>query len=207
MKQRFLSICGMIAPVLFLFMTILGGAIRAGYNHITDTISELLSPGSPNKLLLDTLYLTFSLLLILFGVGILLFVRKFKNSSWAGFAGAALFIAMGALNFSTAAFFPQDAWGTPETFFGKMHIILHGIISIISLLYMLLISHWTDQTKVFPGFRLYSFITICAAFISAGLFAFNYGRPYMGLTERIATLIGFQWTFFLALNIYRQSRN
>ena len=73
---------------------------------------------------------------------------------------------------------------TPETFFGKMHIILHGIISIISLLYMLLISHWTDQTKVFPGFRLYSFITICAAFISAGLFAFNYGRPYMGLTER-----------------------
>jgi hypothetical membrane protein len=207
MKQRFLSICGMIAPVLFLFMSILGGAIRPGYSHISDTISELLSPGSPNKLLLDTLYITFSLLLILFGIGILLFVRKWKNSSWTGFAGASLFIAMGVLQLSTAVIFPQDAWGTPATFFGKMHIFLHGIISIVSLLYMLLIGTWTDRMKIFPGFRLYSFITICAAIISAGLFAFNYGRPYMGLTERMAAIIGFQWTFVLALNIYRQSRN
>lgn len=56
MKQRLLFMCGVIAPVLFVFMAIWGGALRPGYSQLSDTVSELMSPGSPNKLLLDTLY-------------------------------------------------------------------------------------------------------------------------------------------------------
>jgi hypothetical protein len=73
--------CGVIAPVIFVFMTILGGAIRPGYSHISEPVSELLSPGAPNKLLLDTLHTVYALLLALFGIGMLQLVRGSGQST------------------------------------------------------------------------------------------------------------------------------
>jgi len=35
--------------VWFVFMVLLGGAIRSGYSHITDTMSELVVPGLPKS--------------------------------------------------------------------------------------------------------------------------------------------------------------
>lgn len=51
MKLRFQALCGMLAPLWFIAMTIFGGALRPGYSYVSNTISELFSPGSPNKLL------------------------------------------------------------------------------------------------------------------------------------------------------------
>jgi hypothetical protein len=68
MKLRYFFLCGMIAPVLFILTAILGGALRPGYSHIANTVSELFSPGSPNKPLLDAFHTIFAILLILFGV-------------------------------------------------------------------------------------------------------------------------------------------
>ena len=205
MNQRFLSMCGIIAPVLFVFMTILGAAIRPGYSHLSDTVSELFSPGSPNKLLLDTLYTIFALLLVLFGIGVLQLVRRSEQSRRIGIIGASLFIAMGLLNVSTATIFPQDAWGSPPTFPGEMHIILHGFISLLSILSMLLIGIWSHRAKIFPGFRTYSFITIVVVVLSAGFFVANMGSPIMGLAERITILVGFLWTFTLAVWMFSRS--
>jgi hypothetical protein len=202
MKRRLLSLCGMIAPVLFVFIAILGGAIRPGYSHISDTVSELFSPGSPNKPLLDTLYTTFAILLAFFGIGLLEFVQGNEKPSRAGIIGASAFIAMALLNVTTATVFPQDAWGSPPTFPGRMHVFIHGVISLLSLLYIILIGIWSNRAGLFPGFRTYSFITVGLAFLSAMFFAVNVGSPVMGLAERITILIGFQWTFTLALRIF-----
>ena len=191
--------CGVVAPVLFVFTTILGGAMRPGYSHISDTMSELFAPGSPNKLLLDTLHTVYALLLALFGIGMLQLVRGRKQSRLIGTIGASMFIAVGLVSVTTATIFPQDAWGSPPTFAGRMHIVLHGVIALLSILSMLLIGIWFDRVGVFPGFRAYSFITVGAAVLSAGFFGAKAGSPIMGLAERIAMLIGFQWTFTLAL--------
>ena len=40
--NRALAVCGIIAPVFYLLMTIIGGALSPGYSHITETVSELL---------------------------------------------------------------------------------------------------------------------------------------------------------------------
>ncbi len=199
MNQRFLSMCGVIAPVLFVFMTILGGAIRPGYSHLSDTISELFSPGSPNKPLLDTLYTIYALLVIFFGIGLLKFVRRNRQSTRMGIIGASMFIAMGLLSVTTATIFPQDAWGSPPTFPGEMHIILGGVISLLAILSMLLIGIWFNRIEIFPGFGTYSFITIVVVVLSVGLFVANAGSPIMGLTERVTILVGFLWIFILAL--------
>ena len=139
MNQRFISMCGVIAPVLFVFMTILGGAIRPGYSHISDTVSELFSPGAPNILLLDALHTIYALLLALFGIGVLQLVRGSKQSTLIGIIGASMFIAMGLVSVATATIFPQDAWGSPPTFPGEMHKILSGVIALLSILSMMLI--------------------------------------------------------------------
>ena len=199
MNRRFLSMCGVIAPVLFVFMTILGGAIRPGYSHLSDTISELFSPGSPNKLLLDTLHTIYALLLALFGIGVLQLVRGSERSRLIGIIGASAFIAMGLVSMLTATLFPQDAWGSAPTFAGKMHQILHGVISLLSILSMMMIGIWLNRAEGFTRFRTYSFITVAAVVLSAGFFVGNLGSPIMGLAERIPGLIGFQWTFVLAL--------
>jgi hypothetical membrane protein len=201
MGRKFLPLCGLIAPLLFIFTTILGGSLRPGYSHLSNTVSELFSPGSPNRLLLTSLHTLFTLLLVLFGIGVLRFVRRYENSRRIGIIGASAFIAMGVLNLMTATIFPQDAWGSPPTFNGEMHKNLHGVIAILSILYILLLGIWFQQTGISRNFRTYSFATIVAVVLTAGWFAASFGSPVMGLSERVTSLVGFQWTFILAIII------
>ena len=203
MKQRFLFVCGMIAPVLFLFTIILGGALRPGYSHISDTISELFSPGSPNKLLLDTLHTMYALLLVLFGISVLQTVQRHGQSQRIGGIGASLFIAVGVISAFTATVFPQDAWGSPATFRGEMHKALHGVISLMGILYLVLLGIWFDREGGFSGFLTYSLITVGVVVLAAVFFMLSMGGPAMGLAERAAMLAGFQWTFVLSLKLIR----
>jgi hypothetical protein len=198
MKRRILFICGMVAPGWFVFLTILGGAIRPGYSHISDTISELFAPGSPNKLFLDVLHAIFAVLLILFGIGLLQFFQGAKRLKRIGLVGASLFILMGCVSVATATIFPQDPWGTTVTINGEMHMLLSGVVGLLSIFSILLIGIWFYRIKTSPRLGIYSFVTIGLIVISTGLYAVSVGGPIMGLTERIAALVGFQWTFTLA---------
>lgn len=74
MNQKIFSVFGMLVPPVYIFMYILGGALRPGYSHISDSVSELLSPGAPNKSLLDVVNGIFALLYTLFGIGVLQFI-------------------------------------------------------------------------------------------------------------------------------------
>jgi hypothetical protein len=198
MKRRILFICGMVAPWWFVFLTLLGGAIRPGYSHISDTISELFAPGSPNKLFLDVLHAIFAVLLILFGIGLLQFFQGAKRLKRIGLVGASLFILMGCVSVATATIFPQDPWGTTVTINGEMHMLLSGVVGLLSIFSILLIGIWFYRIKTSPRLGIYSFVTIGLIVISTGLYAVSVGGPIMGLTERIAALVGFQWTFTLA---------
>jgi hypothetical protein len=202
MNQKMLFLCGMISPVLFFSLIILGGAIRPGYSHISDTISELFSPGAPNKLLLDILHTTCALLTFLFGLGVLRFVRNSDLSDWTGFVGAGMIIAIGVVNVTTATIFPQDAWGAPATFPGEMHKIFAGVLALLSILSTLFMGFWFNRTNIFSGWGLYSFITVAVIVLSGGYSITKLGTPIMGLTERITILAGSQWTFIVALKMF-----
>lgn len=88
MNPRSLSRCGLIAPILFILIAILGGAVRPGYSHMSDTVSELFSPGSPNKRPLDILHTSYAVLMTLFGVGVLQLVRGSEHGELKGMIGA-----------------------------------------------------------------------------------------------------------------------
>ncbi|MCJ7701758.1 MAG: hypothetical protein MUO62_09260 [Anaerolineales bacterium] len=71
-----------------------------------------------------------------------------------------------------------------------------GILALLSILSTLFIGIWMCQVDVFPGFGIYSFITIGVVIITGGYSVTKLGTPLMGLTERIAILAGMQWTVF-----------
>jgi hypothetical protein len=199
MNQRNLALCGLIAPPLLIFMTILGGAMRPGYSYIADTMSELLSPGSPNRLLLVVLFTTYALLMALFGIGILLFVRRSARSAWIGSLGAWTFVAAGIVNLATATVFPQDPWGSAPTLAGEMHMSLSGVIGVLQLFSMVNLGIWFGFNGKSTRLAVYSLGTAGAVVLSTAFFIAMVGTPLMGLAERIPILIGLLWTFVLAL--------
>jgi hypothetical protein len=198
MNRRKLYLCGLTSPFLFVFTAILGGALRPDYSHSVNTVSELFSPGSPNRFLLTSLHTLFALLLTLFGVGLLRFVKNAGKFKTIGITASWLFILGGILNILTATIFPQDAWGSTPTFYGQMHITVSGVISLLSILYMVLFGFWFHRTGISAFFLPYTIATVVLVVMSAGWFMASYGSPVMGIAERATILIGFQWTVLLA---------
>jgi hypothetical protein len=201
MDRKFLFVCGMLIPIIYIFMYLLGGALRPGYNHISDSVSELLTPGTPKKSLLVVIQISYALLHVLFGVGVFHFVRNSVDNALIGRIGAWMIIALGLVTIGTAIF-PQDATGAPATVPGQIHkILVFGGLIPLSILSTLLIGLWLRRAEVFPGFDIYSFITVGAIVIMGGVGGATAGTQFAGLVERIAAIVTQQWLFVLGLKL------
>jgi len=201
MSHKVFLLCGVISPLLFVGLTVLGGALRPGYSHVSDTVSELFSPGAPNKRLLDVLHTSCAVLGVLFGIGVWQFVRGCEYDGLVGPVAAGMIVAIGLVNVATATLFPQDAWGAPPTFPGQLHKALAGVLALLSILSTLLMGVYLRRTGVLPGFGMYSFVTVGVIVLSGGFAVATLGTPIMGLTERITILASVQWTFVFALKL------
>jgi Protein of unknown function (DUF998) len=202
MNRKVYFVCGMLIPFMYIFMYVLGGALRPGYNHISDSVSELLSPGAPNKSLLTIIDLVYGLLHIFFGIGILQFIRESEYNALIGNIGAWMIMAVGIAIIGTAIF-PQDAMGSPATIPGRIHLILvFGALLPFSIISTLLIAIWLRRTGVFPGFATYSFISFAAIILLGGFGGAQAGTPMMGLGERVSAIAIHQWLFFFALKLF-----
>lgn len=169
MNGRTLYVFGMLIPITYIFMYVLGGAMRPGYSHISNSVSELLSPGSPNKTFLTVIQTIYALLHIIFGYGVLRFVQGNVNDQLVGRVGAWMIIALGLVTIGTVIF-PQDAEGTPVSLAGQIHkVLVYGGLIPFSILSTLLIGFWVRRVGLFPGFDIYSFITVGAIVVMGGL--------------------------------------
>lgn len=203
MNQNLFYLCGMIVPFLYIFMYIVGGALRPGYSQISDSVSELLSPGSPNKPLLDVINGTFALLYTIFGFSVFRFVMGSEHDALIGRIGAGMIIAVGIASIGSAIF-PQDATGTARTLPGTLHLIfVFGFQIPGAIMSTLLMGIWLNRAGIFPGFALYSYISVGVIVLSGVLAGPTMDTPIMGLVERISALAVHQWLFLLAWNLFR----
>jgi hypothetical protein len=202
MSGRIFYIFGILIPITYIFMYILGGALRPGYSHISNSVSELLSPGSPNRSLLMIIQTFYALSHIVFGYGVLRFVHGNVNINLVGRAGAWMIILLGLATLGTVIF-PQDAEGMPVTMAGQIHkVLVFGGLIPLSILSTLLLGFWFRMAGVLPGFDVYSFITVAAIVIMGGLGGATVETQYAGLVERIAALVTQQWLFILGLRLF-----
>lgn len=199
MNEKTLYISGMAIPIAYIFMYLLGGALRPDYSHISNSVSELLSPGAPNRLLLISIQTIYALLHVIFGIGVLLFIKGSANDQMIGRIGAWLIIALGVATIGTVIF-PQDAEGTPATMAGQIHkILVFGGLIPFSILSTLLIGLWVRRTGLFPRFDVYSFVTVGAIIVMGVVGGATVETQFSGLVERIAAMITQQWLFVLGL--------
>jgi hypothetical protein len=112
-----------------------------------------------------------------------------------------MIIAVGVATIGTAIF-PQDATGTPATIPGQVHkILVFGALIPFSFLSTLLIGIWLKRADIFPGFAIYSFVSVGAIVLMGGIGGATVETPFAGLVERIAAVIIHQWLFILALKL------
>lgn len=194
-----LLVCGLLIGPSYVFLYVLGGALRPGYSHISDSVSELLAPGALNKPALGLIQVAYALLHVLFGLGVFEVVRGSASGTLSGTIGAWTIVAIGVATIGTATF-PQDAEGTPATRPGQIHkILVFGVIIPASILSTLLIGLWSKQAGFFSGFDVYSFLTVGAIVVMGGVGGLAVKTRYAGLSERIAAVVSHQWLFVLAL--------
>lgn len=207
MKYKFLMICGILAPVVYILTVILGGAIRPGYSHISQAVSDLIATEAPNKSILDSLFALYNLMTIAFGAGLFLYVRSDHQNrrKVIGALGAIILIVEGVFGIITL-FFPEDAGGMKSAISstGAMHIVFAGLSSLTTMLAILFMGFWFRNSQTMRRYGLYSFMSVAAVFLSGGFAAFSVATqsPIGGLVERI-TIGGFlQWLFIIALMMY-----
>jgi hypothetical protein len=200
-NMKFLFYTGMAIPIIYISLYLLGGALRTDYSHISNSVSELLSPGSPSRPLLVTIQLIYALLHITFGLGVVWFFMESGTDRLTGLIGSWSIIALGIVTIGTAIF-PQDAEGSALTMAGQIHkILVFGGLIPLSILSTLLLGLWFKQTGLLPGFALYSFITVAAVIVMGGVGGAMVETQYAGIVERVAAVVTQQWLFVLGLKL------
>jgi len=182
-------------------MAIIGGALISGYSHISETVSELLVAGAPNRQLLATLMISSSVLGILFPIGLHRGINEGRGSK----VGPAFLIIASVLGIFTT-YFPQDPGGEPVTFAGTVHVVLIIPMVILSLGAFLAFWRRLKSDNLWSGYDRYSLITFIVAIPLGIVSAVSLNSPYVGLLERISVAVILQWGFVMAIKLFRLSK-
>ena len=201
MKKTY-AISGILAPLFYISAVIVGSLMRPGYSQISQTISELIESGAPNKTLLDLLFIFYNSLIIVFGYW--LFKQLKVKGKYSIQVGAVMLLITGVLGLAMTMFFPMDPRGSEATLPGMIHLILAGVILLLTILTILFTGFGFKDFPLLANFKLYSLITAIVAVASGGMAAFSAftESAYMGLFERITIGAFLQWIFVVALRLF-----
>lgn len=205
---QWLSISGIIGVIAYTFHVVVGGILWEGYNHITQTISELTGSEDPHANFLRIFTTIYGICLIIFSIS-LYFIFKQYQVHKASKIGAILLIIMEVTSFLGYGFFPLDTSKSMNSFQNTMHMVVTAIVVISTLGSFYCIAVGLIKT---PGSKKTGiFILICAIIITvAGMMT-----PIMmandillaGLTERINIFTIHIATVALSLIFLSKSNN
>ncbi|MHA2009683.1 MAG: DUF998 domain-containing protein [Promethearchaeota archaeon] len=195
---QILAIFGMLSPIVYTAMWILGGSLQSDYSHIRNDISSLFAVGAPNKRLMQSFITISSVFLFLFYIGLL----EGLNDGGGSILGPILLISSSILGVLVALFFPLDAGGELKTLRGKMHLILVAASGILTIVGMVALWFRLQSVSEWSAFAIYSLISAIVSLILiiiSGIFATD---NYRGLLERIGVSPYQLYYFVLSLMVF-----
>ena len=202
MGRRFLLFCGVAASLLYIAMNIFTPFLYAGYNWVTQIVSELSAVDAPTRPLWFVLGIIYTLLVALFGFGVYKAARQNRSLRIVG----VLLIFSGLIGLTWSPMHQREVLAAGGgTFTDTWHIIM----SIVTVLLMFL-SIGFGSTAFGKKFRSYSIVTIIV-FIVFGILTFaeapnvdkNLPTPYIGLWERINILAFMIWLLVFSTILLR----
>jgi hypothetical protein len=195
---QILAICGMLSPIVYTVMWILGGILQLDYSHIRDDISSLFAVGAPNKGLMQSFIITSSVLLLVFYIGL----HEGMNDGGGSIVGPVLFLASSVLGILVALFFPLDAGGAIITLRGKMHLILVVGSGLLTIAGMVALWFRLQLVEVWSAFATYSLISSIVSLVLVIISAIFIKSKYRGLLERLGVTPYQLYYFVLGLMVF-----
>ncbi len=193
-----LAVCGMVSPIIYTVMWILGGILQPDYSHIRDDVSSLVAVDAPNKKLFDKFIITSSTLLFVFYIGLHWGVNSGEGST----VGPVLFLISGFLGVLVALFFPLDAGGEIITTRGKLHLVLIAISGILATAGMVALWFRLESVVEWSAFAPFSLITAIVSLILVVVSSITATKSYFGLVERFMVSTYQIYYFVLALMVF-----
>ena len=178
---QILAICGMLSPIVYTVMWILGGILQPDYSHIRDDISSLFAVGAPNKGLMQSFVIVSSVLLFVFYTGL----HEGMSDGGGSIVGPILFLTSSVLGILVALFFPLDAGGEIITLRGKMHLILVIESGLLTIAGMVALWFRLQLVEVWSAFATYSLISAIISLILVIISGIFIKSKYRGLLERL----------------------
>ena len=206
MKLMVFSLFGISAPLFYIIPTLVGGLLRPGYSHLSNSVSDLLASGAPNKIYLMIPFTLYPIFLSIFGFGLFAALRSkpLPLNSRTGLIGFILIGAsMGILGILTMTIFPQDPHGASMTTTGLMHLILVGIQAVSAMAAILLIGFWF-KSNGFSGYFVYSIISFAVLLITGiiSMIGVTQGSQFIGLFQRLNVGAIMQWLIVIGIWFY-----
>jgi hypothetical protein len=156
-------VLGVLAMVGDFVIPLILGRRYPGYSHLRDTISTLGTDESPVKRQL-------SVWLIFLGACFLVFTAgqgtQFHPFTWRHWLYLMGIVAFGLGSGMVAGVFPEDAPGTPETIFGK----IHGIGAGVGFILLLLAPVWARGMAECSAVRVWNTLGFSIALVAFTLF-------------------------------------
>lgn len=183
------GIGGLAATVCYVGTVIAGGLIVPGYSHLSDSVSELTSPGAPYGAELAIGFIAYNVAVVAVGAGVLMSSRR----SWLTAAAAVLLIATGVAGVLMIQPFPQDPMGTPLTAAGTGHIVLAGVSALGLVAATVLCAFAWRSDPVWGRVRWLSLGAGVAILATGAVGAAMIASPYFGLFERFTQVSFLTW--------------
>jgi hypothetical membrane protein len=194
-------LCGLLAPLLWASVIVLGGSLRPGFSHFTQYISELGERGSPTELLMRYAAFMLTGLMHLAFAGTL--ATTFRSSRLG--VVAALLIGLNGLARIGAGFFPCDVACEETGSLGqRMHSLSAGVGFLALAVSIILWSVVFKRTSRLRNLAAYSVISgvLGLAFLLLMLWSAEHGTA-RGLFERLSSGVLSLWILVFALRLWR----
>ena len=202
---KFLSLAGVIGPVLFTLITVICASLRPGYSHISQFISELGATGSPNAQFMNFAgFIPTGLMIAMFGVSLYLLLSKHLLTRTGS-----VFITVFGLGIVVAGLFSCDI-GCPRegSIENNIHDTVSGPIFLIGIIGILL--HGISFRRQ-PSFRSIWFFSVVSALLA---FTFmvalvNSFETYTttGFWQRLLLATIFLWCGIVGMKLYKSSQD
>ncbi len=197
---RLFSLGGLAGPLLFILAVILSAALRPGYDHVSQLISELGETGGSTAQLMT--YLGFyptGILILLFSVSCFAAIRR----NLLSLAGAVL-VGLASLALIVAGIFSCDvgcAMEDPST-----DQMLHTAAAMVAFLGMIAASVlWSLRFRTLDHWRglwIYSLLTGIGAFGLFVAFLLLSESQIDGLVQRLLVLVLFIWLMVFSARLW-----
>ena len=207
MLRKIFLFCGILSSLLYIVMNIFVPMSFPGYESASQTVSELSAIGSPTRTLWVSLGTAYTLLIMVFGLGVRQSAKQNKKLKIAG--GLIFVYGIVSLVWPFAPMHQREILARDgESLTDKIHLVL-AMVTVLLMMASMAFAAAAFEKK----FLLYSIATIIILLVFGALTGWDAGRvksnlptPWVGIWERINIGIFLLWIIVLSITVLRQQK-